>query len=135
VSKPDQKCAEILGYKMVWFDRVTDFGGDWSQTGPYQDKADCRHKAIAYWQEPDGTCLVLVGDFSPTTDSTWLPRLFSHVAALHVESTYLDYLVDIVLPYAHYELRSREIWHIVTAAPSQHVEAFIRTCGYEAGTA
>lgn len=60
-----------------------------------------------------------------STKLSLLPALLDAIAARKLQSVYLDHLVDIVLPYAHYELESAQIWELVAATPEQHCRAFI----------
>jgi len=58
---------KVMGWRVMFMDRRYDDDG-WSQRGPFSSPGMCANKAIAYYEESNGVCLVEVEDFSPSTD-------------------------------------------------------------------
>jgi hypothetical protein len=118
----DAACARALGCRMVWFDRLTDFDGHWSQSGPFDDPSKCRHSAVAYWQDAAGRSNVTVDEFSPSTDPTAARELEDEIERRGLEDRYVQVLGAVVNanPYT-----DNESWALIRATPEQRARAFL----------
>lgn len=131
----DEQCARALGYATLWAEDSV-FGPslylhDAGAVRESDSVTTNAHLLGANWER------LRVGD----AINWYLVRLCpafseSHEAARILEDeierraaqvAYLDALVEIVLPYVHYELKTADIWRVLRATPEEKCRAFLKT--------
>jgi hypothetical protein len=70
--KTDRLVGErVMRWTVVYFDRLYNprHSDEWSQDGPHKTPQECRHTAVAYWQDEEGYYPAEVEAWKPSYES------------------------------------------------------------------
>lgn len=117
---------EVLGWQQVWFDRRYGFDNDWSQDGPYPTADECKHTPVAYWQEPNGSCVYEVDECLFSTDQA-AARLVEDEMERRGEQAQDDYMRALIQILSPDWSTAGMIWKVLRATPEQRCLAALKT--------